>query len=273
MLPATKDYRFVVRGEATFNRPRHQGAYRFWTHVVHREPEHLPPALVANTEYLGERIDYPNDVDEFTFRDTVGAEFNAFVEGGPHFIIQVVPPGSTEAMKGRVDSDDDTTLFSHGTGPFQLTDTGTYKIRVQAPTGLPWAVADTGAYRFMLYRIDHSPEHASATVQVGDTVSNELITPGGDIDEFTLVGTPDDHVVVWFRLAANPIPGGVYMALEVLGPNGELLSRTFTEQARDFVQGAAITIPASGSVRVRVAQFAGVEAATAPYEFYIAASP
>ncbi len=272
-LPGTKDYRFVVRGEATYNRPRHRGAYRFWTHVVRRQPEHLPPALVANAPYLGERIDYPNDVDEFTFQDTVGAEFNAFLESGRHFVIQVVPPGSNEAMKGRVDADDDTALFHHGTGPFQLTDTGTYKIRVQAPTGLPWAVADTGPYRFMLYRIDRRPEHGSATVQVGDTVSNELIEPGGDIDEFTLVGTPDDHLVVWFRLVANPIPEGVYMALEVIGPNGELLGRTFTEQARDFIQGIAITIPATGSLRIRVGQFAGVEAATAPYEFYIANAP
>jgi hypothetical protein len=156
-LPVAQDYRFVVRSEVTVNHQRHLGAYRFWSYIVHREPEHLPPGLVAGFQFVGERIDYPNDVDQFTFQDTIGAEFNAFVESGRQFVIQLVSPLG-ETLLGRVDSDADTALFHHGTGPFQLTSTGTYKIRIQAPIGLPWAVADTGAYRFLLYRIDRRPE-------------------------------------------------------------------------------------------------------------------
>ncbi|HXE83191.1 MAG TPA: hypothetical protein VN513_07665 [Gemmatimonadales bacterium] len=274
-LPKTQDYRFVVRGEATFDRARHLGPYRFWSYIVRPEPEHLSSAIVPNVELVGERIDYPNDVDEFTFQDTVGAEFNAFVESDRHFVIQVLAPGATEPMKGRVDADDDTTLFNHGLGPFQLTSTGTYKIQVKAPTGLPWAVADTGAYRFMLYRINYAPENAAVTVAVNDTISTESISPPGDVDEFMLVGNPGDHLVVWFRLRANPVPYGFYMALEVTDSTGALLGRAMAEQVREYVPGitATVTIPTSGFLRIRVSQFPGADVSSAPYEFYIANAP
>ena len=272
-LRATQDYRFVVRSEATANRPRHLGAYRFWSYVVNREPEHLPSAVVANFQFLGERIDYPNDVDEFTFQDTVGAEYNAFVESGRQFVIQVVSPGSNDPMIGRVDADDDTALFHHGTGPFQLTSTGTYKIRVQAPTGLPWAVADTGAYRFMLYRIDRRPEVRLANVSVGDTVVGESIDPAGDIDEFTLFAPPGDALTSWFRLTGDPIPGVTYMSFQVYDRTTQaLLVQTLAYTTGPFAQGATFVVPASGDVQVRIGRFAG-EASSAPYEFFFGPPP
>ncbi len=63
----------------------------------------------------GKRIDYPNDVDEFTLRDTVGAEFNAFLESSRPFMLLVVAPTNT-TLGARVDHDADTALFHHGTG-------------------------------------------------------------------------------------------------------------------------------------------------------------
>jgi hypothetical protein len=272
-LPATRDYRFVVRSEATANRPRHRGAYRFWSHVVHREPEHLPSAVVANFQFLGERIDYPNDVDEFTFQDTVGAEYNAFVESGRQFVIQIVSPGSNDPMIGRVDADDDTALFHHGTGPFQLASTGTYKIRVQVPTGLPWAVADTGAFRFMLYRIDRRPEVRLANVSLADTVVGESIEPAGDIDEFTLFAPPGDTLASWFRLTGDPIPGVTYMSFQVYDRTTQaLLVQTLAHTTGPFAQGATFVVPASGDVQIRVGRFAG-EASSAPYEFFFGPPP
>jgi len=40
-LPATRDYRFVVRSTTIGSHPRHRGSYRFWSHVIHPAPEHL----------------------------------------------------------------------------------------------------------------------------------------------------------------------------------------------------------------------------------------
>jgi len=158
----------------------------------------------VNTEVRGERIDHPNDVDTFTFQDTVGAEFNAFLESSRPFMLQVLSP-TNSGLAGRVDNDADTALFHHGTGPFQLTASGTHTIRIETGV-LPWLVADTGAYRFILYRIDHRPELVPSAVQVGDTISGEAIQPAGDVDEFTAAATPGERLASWFRLSADPVP-------------------------------------------------------------------
>jgi len=272
ILPAAQDYRFVVRSTSIGSHPRHRGSYRFWSHVIHPAPEHLAAEVLDNVEMRGERIDHPNDVDEFTFQDTVGAEFNAFLESSRPFMLLVVSP-TNSTLGARVDHDADTALFHHGTGPFQLTASGTHTIRVETGA-LPWLVADTGAYRFILYRIDHRPESVPSVVQVGDTISGEAIQPAGDVDEFTVAATPGESLTSWFRLSADPVPHSVYLSFEVLDPStGALLGRILTAAAGDFVQGATFSVPASGAVQIRIGRIPGGEAAAAPYEFFFGPPP
>ena len=178
-----------------------------------------------------ERIDHPNDVDEFTFQDTTGAEFNAFLESARPLLVQVLSP-TNSVLGARIDHNADTALFHHGTGPFQITAAGTHTIRVMAGV-LPWLVADTGAYRLILYRIDHRPERVPSVVQVGDTISGEAIEPAGDIDEFTAAATPGDRLSCWFRLSADPFPQSVYLSFEVLDPStGALWPATYSRRGR-----------------------------------------
>src|SRR2546422_4556203 len=208
-LPATQDYRLVIRSTSVGSHLRHRGPYRFWSHVIHPAPEHVAAAVPVDVEIRGERIDHADDVDEFTFQDTVGAEFNAFLQSSRRFLLAVSSP-SGSGMGGIVDSDADTALFSHGTGPFRLGETGTHVIRVSGTP--PWQVADTGAYRLMLYRIDHRPESVPSAVVVGDTVSGEAIYPPGDIDEVTAYAPPGERLTSRFRLSAPPVPQSVYMS-------------------------------------------------------------
>src|SRR5213594_3765133 len=91
-LSATQDYRFVIRSTSVGTHPRHLGPYRFWSYVIHPAPEHVGSAIPANVEMRAERIDHPNDVDEFTFQDTTGAEFNAFLESARPLLVQVLSP-------------------------------------------------------------------------------------------------------------------------------------------------------------------------------------
>jgi len=271
-LSVSRDYRFVIRSTTIDAHPRHRGLYRVWSYLIHPAPEHVPPALSVNTEVRGERIDHPNDVDTFTFQDTVGAEFNAFLESSRPFMLQVLSP-TNSGLAGRVDNDADTALFHHGTGPFQLTASGTHTIRIETGV-LPWLVADTGAYRFILYRIDHRPELVPSAVQVGDTISGEAIQPAGDVDEFTAAATPGERLASWFRLSADPVPPSAYMSFEVLDPStGELLGRVLTAAAGDFAQGAAFTVPTSGALQIRIGRIPGAEAAAAPYEFFLGPAP
>lgn len=271
-LAATQDYRFVVRSTGIGPYPRHRGSFRFWSHVIHPAPEHIASAVPDNVEIRGERVDHPNDVDEFAFSGAPGDEFNAFLESSRPFLLQVVSP-TNSTFGARVDHDDDTTLFHHGTGPFQLTASGTHTIRVETGV-LPWLVADTGAYRFMLFRIDRQPEEVPATVQVGDTISGEAIQPAGDVDEFTVAAAPGERLTSWFRLSKDPVPPSVYMSFEVFDPaTGALLVRTLTAAAGDFAQGATFSVPAGGAVQVRIGRIPGGEAAAAPFEFFLGPAP
>ncbi len=271
-VSASQDYRFIVRSTSVGAYPRHQGPYRLWSYVIHPAPEHVAAAIPANVEIRDERIDYPNDVDAFTFQDTTGAEFNVFLESSRPFLVQVLSP-TNSVLGARIDHDADTSLFHHGTGPFQITGPGTHTIRV-ATGELPWLVADTGSYRLILYRIDRRPERVPAGVQVGDTISGEAIDPAGDIDEFTGTATPGQSLVAAFRLSADPVPASDYLSFEVLDPaTGALLSRVLSAAAGGFMQGGAFTVPASGTFQVRVGRFAGGEPTTAPYEFFFSSAP
>jgi len=138
---------------------------------------------------------------------------------------------------------------------------------------LPWAVADTGAYRFMLYRINRRPEVRLANVQVGDTVVGESIDPAGDIDEFTLFAPPGDTLTSWFRLTGAPVPGVTYMSFQVYDRITQaLLVQTLAYTTGPFAQGATFVVPPSGDVQIRISRFAG-EASSAPYEFFFGPPP
>jgi len=268
-LSVSRDYRFVIRSTRIDAHPRHRGLYRVWSYLIHPAPEHVSLPLSVDTEVRGERIDHPNDVDEFTFQDTIGAEFTAFVEGSPPMMLSVLSSTNSIIAAGN-DHDRDTTLLHHGTNPFQLTTVGTHTIRVlsDAPN---WLMADTGAYRVILYRIDHRPESLSSVVQVGDTISGEAIYPGGDIDDFTVSATPGEQLTPWFRLSANPVPAFASISFEVFDPAiAAPLSQTSAAATGGFAQGATFTVPAGGSFQVRVGR-GGV--ARAPYEFFLSPPP
>ena len=270
-LPATQDYRFIIRSTTINAHPRHRGPYRFWTHLVQPAPEHVAKAVPVDSEIRGERIDYAGDVDEFTFQDTVGDELNVFLQGSRRFVLEVMSPSGSR-MGGIVNHEADTALFTTGTGPLQVAEAGTHLIRLR---GLdPWRVADTGAYRFKVYRIDRRPEVLAAAVVVGDTLSGESIYPAGDIDEFTASATPGTSLIAGFRLSADPVPPSDYLVFEVLDPaSGGLLSRIMSAAAGGFMQGVAFTVPASGTVQMRITRFPGAEATTAPYEFFLSPAP
>lgn len=268
----TRDYRFTIRGTWIESTPRHVGPYKLWSYVIHPEPEHLQKLIPLGVEIRGERIDYPDDADNFEFTDTVGAEFAAFLEGPRPFMLLVMSSkDTTTSLGGAYDADADTALLHHSFGLFRIADAGAHRIRVVA-SNVNALVADTGAYRFMLYRIDRRPENVAALVQVGDTVSGEASAPIGDIDQFTLNATPGTQLAARFRLTADAIPrSGRSVSLAIVDPGtGESLNEIVASLAGPFQQGGSFFVPASGTVQVRVGYRQGLSAGSAPYEFFVA---
>ena len=217
-LPASHDYLFSVWSVTSNVYPRYRGPYRFWSYPIDRAPEHRPAAMPLAAEVRGETIDRAGDVDEFTFTAAAGAEYNAFVQA-PRPVQLEVAPVSGQALAVVTSSGSDTALFTHTTGRFQVPAAGTYLVRVAGTA--PSQIADTGAYRLFLYPIDRRPEHVSATITAGDTISGEAIDLPGDIDEFTFSGVAGEEFNAFLQ-AQNGSPE-THLQLDVLDGGGTVL--------------------------------------------------
>jgi hypothetical protein len=266
-VSTSQDYRFVIRSGG-IGSVRYRGPYRVWSYLINPAPEHVATPLAPDAVVTGERIDQPNDIDQFTLVDTVGAEFLAFLQASRHFFVQVRAPGGTLIGPGvAMQVDADTTLLHHALGSIRLDSTGTYSVRVFGGFPGEWLMADTGAYRFLMLRLDRRPESAASAVQVGDTVTGEEIYPAGDIDEFTLSATPSAQLKPWFRLTATPVPSYAAVVFEAVDPGtGAVLSQGPVTATGGFTQGTTFTVPASGAVRLR---FGGAGGPRAPFAFTI----
>jgi hypothetical protein len=267
-LQFARDYRLVVRSGNVGATPGHRGAYRVWTYLIDPAPEHAA-ALQKNVVLYSERIDYPNDVDEFTFQDTVGAEFLAFMDSPLRVAMFVLSPTDSFITGRGLTPDADTALLHHGTWLFQLKSAAAHKIRVRGGEPGQWLLADTGAYRLLLYPVDRRPENVPATFQVGDTVRGETIFPAGEIDEFTASATPGAQLQAGMRVTADPQPQFSYVELLVLDEATGTALTHIQIQTTGVFQTASFTAPPSGTLRVRLGQVICCPAGRAPYEFFI----
>lgn len=101
------------------------------------------------------------------------------------------------------------------------------------------------------------------------TVRGEAIIPAGEIDEFTASATPGAQLQAGLRVTANPVPQFNYVELLVLDDaTGTTLAHIPVQTTAAF-QTASFTVPASGSLRVRLGRVICCPAGRAPYEFFI----
>ena len=206
LLPATRWYEFRVSGADGYQ--RYVGLYRFWSYAIDPAPEHIPAEVSVATEVAGEAIDRAGDIDEFTFPTAAGAEYDALLVAPRPFRLTVA--AGTDTAVAAVTASPGAT-HTPATGRFTLRTADSATLRV---SGGP-AIADTGAYRFVLYPIDRRPEHVSATLVPGDTVTGEAVDVPGDIDEFTFSADTGRQFNVFFQ-ALGPSPN-VTERLDLVG--------------------------------------------------------
>ena len=270
-VSVSQDYRLVVR-RGFFRATRHQGEYRVWSYLINRAPERAPVTLPKGVVRADERIDQPNDIDEFTFQDTVGAEYLAFFDARRHFSMFIYSP-TDSFVSGRIGGSTDTTLLHQGTVLFQLQSAGPYKVKVDGGYPGDWLMADTGAYRVLLFPVDRRPENVPATFQVGDTVRGEAIFPAGEIDEFTASATPGAQLMAGMRVTADPQPQFDYVELLVLDDGTGTALAQIAVQTTGAFQTASFTVPPSGTLRVRLGRQICCPPGRAPYEFFLRPAP
>ncbi|MFL5386929.1 MAG: PPC domain-containing protein [Longimicrobiaceae bacterium] len=230
------------------------GGYRVRVDSVGNAPERVPAELPVDAVVEGERLESPADVDDFTFTGAAGELYIAFLQaapGGGALRATVPHPGFSGATLTLVDSHGgDAALETQSTGRFELPASGTYHLKVSA---LPGAAASPGDYRLQLRRVGMGPESRPAALPANDTVAGEAIDYVGDIDEFTLTGTPGDRYNLFFR--AEPASASGTLWLEAASvPTGADVRRAPSNGSQVLLDNAtgSITLPASGSYRVRV---------------------
>ncbi len=214
-LASAGTYRLRVTGELS-STARDVGAYRLFLYRVNRKPETAPQTLALGDSVVGEAIDVPGDVDEFTVvvADTVGVELVGQVDATPE---------AGTAVLVQIRSADDTTLAGlYATtapteaGRVQL-GPGTYTVRVDV-THYADRPTFRGTYRLWLYRFAYTPEQRSDTFAIGDTISQEVIDPWGDVDRFQFYGLAGQHINVALQGQAS---AGQGFQAWISGPGGE----------------------------------------------------
>jgi len=155
-------------------------------------------------------------------------------------------------------SESDTALFTHADR--SIPGTGRRHVRGARAGTAPSQIADTGAYRLFLYPIDRRPEHVSATITPGDTISGEQIDRPGDIDEFTFSGVAGEEFNTFFQ-AENGSPetslqlevvdgaGTVLRTVQSVGTDTSLLRQV---TGRFALQARGPTASASAAPRIRL---------------------
>ena len=204
------------------------GSYRFFLYPVDRRPEHVPAAIAPGDTVVGEAIDMPGDVDEFTFSGAAGEEFNAFLQArtgsaDTYLQLDVVAAGDTR-LGGVASSGTDTSLLRQVTGRFALPTTGTYRLRVSGSRDR--TDPDRGPYRLLLYKVNPRPETAPDTIALGDSVSRESIDVPGDVDEWR-VSVPDSSGVNLVVQRGPDGPEGVLTA-QLLDANGRTVASAYS---------------------------------------------
>ena len=213
-LPADGEYMVRVSGPAAGARARVTGRYRFELYPVDRRPEAGGPATLDGGA-VSSAIERPGDVDEFTFAGTAGQIVMATIRGAAasrgYFMLELLGPDG--AVKASAASTGEYVSYT----TFTLTQTGSHALRI---SGLPRAAGSPsyGGYAAEAYSINPAPEHVPATLQVGQTITGEVIDRPGDIDVFTFRGEAGRVVNVF--LGQPSTNGSVMGTLRPAGQTG-----------------------------------------------------
>jgi hypothetical protein len=228
-------------------------SYRLRARNVDPRPEHTAAEITIGT-VVQDAIDYPADIDEYTLTATTGQQLEIYIQqldsgvtGGVIAVLQQDPKLNFSGG-GATSAPADGDLEAKASGIITVPTTGRYTVSVQQTrtTAIP---AYVGRYRFEVLAIDSMPEHASATLAIGDTVANESIDHVGDVDVFTLAGTPGTEFNL-FLDASGAAPHSV--TAEVVGRYD--LTMYAAPGGPPLLQNASgrFTMPPSGNMTIRV---------------------
>lgn len=271
--PAAGTYRIRVTGAGSTT-PLHTGPYRLFLYRVDRHPESVPQTLALGDSVSSEAIDLPGDIDEFTFTvpDSGGANIQLQIDTAPEtgeWVRATVFPATGDSL-GYIELN--TVDSPGGTGALTLAP-GTYTIRVQATKWDDRPLIRTG-YTLWAYGFHFTPEVATDTFAIGDTVSGEGLDVPGDVDRFHFYGTRGQLVNIALQGMSAASNGKFEMWLINPDPYGNpflfLQSPTAAAALGDH-QTTRLDLPFTGwhTIQIRGSALGSSREETGPYRFTV----
>jgi len=207
-LPSSGQFKIVVYGDDP-GVGGDRGRYRFSLYPIDRRPEHSKDTLALTDSVLGERIEFPGDVDEFhvivpdTTIETLLVQRGADATSGAIRVLLIDSAGHV-LTGASSDSANKYVQNSVVVGP------GTFMVRAEGGEAelQPPGSFVGGSYRLWLVSSGVRPELTPDTIAIGDTISTETLYPLGDVDRYVFHGKKGDHFSLELQGTAPAGPGG-----------------------------------------------------------------
>lgn len=244
---------YVIRARHTFTATT-TIAFRMFLYRIDPAPEHRPATFAPGDTVTGEPLENSADVDEFLLPAQAGAELITYFQGDDSLAVgavglTVLRPDGTD-LASVVNDTGTTDIEARATGRFLIPADGTYRLAVRGGIAYGGPRPSVGGYRFQVLAVNRAPETGPSAVGVGDTTTG-AIEHQGDVDEFTITGTPGQEFNVFFQSL-----GGVLDAVlegEVIPPNGVLAMESSGQDTSLYaVASRTVALPATGAVTLRV---------------------
>ena len=259
MRVAAGTYVVRVDGSQPLDRSILRGPYRLWFYRFGFGPEAVSDTFAIGDTVFGEAIEPWGDADQFHFYGVRDQHVNIMVQGlstpssGAFQFWVTPPPGFSDHGVVMFAPTSTNALQDRQSGRVDLPATGWYTVEVAGYTG---AFSERGPYRFTVQPIDPGPEHVSAALGIGDSVTTEPIDVLGDIDEFTVTGPPGQDVSVVVDGRDGYV--GPFVRVWVLDP---VTFDTLAEQPAQFHRIAGpFRVPPGGQFKIVVGEPRGLSA-------------
>jgi len=259
-LLATGTYRLTLNSGHGGTLLNEVGPYRFSILNVPAGPETAAVNIAVGDSVTTERMDSPEDVDEFVLTGSPAQEVAVFLHAGETqgMVVEVYDTTTGDVIAGTPSY-----VALESTGRFHLPASGVAGVRVYSGGGM-------GSYFLKSVAINRAPENVPSTVVVGDTVEGESIDPRGDIDEFTVTGTQGQSFIAYLQTPqGSQYPGLVLRVVDTASGTvlASVASLNPTPALEDQSTGS-IVLPYSGAYTIRV-EGASDRNGAGPYRFKV----
>ena len=217
--------------------------------VAQPAPEAAATDLALGDTVRVEASAWPVDVDRFILRSPTADTLRLYLHREPADRMWPRTVTITDAATGDL-VPSDAQAWAKPQLPavrLDMAPGATYTVSIQA-TARDWAPGTASPYVLAVERASSAPEGAAAVHAVGDTV-REAIDFLGDIDVFTIRGTPGQRVTLRTEFPVTNF-SPVYSVSVIDPASGNVLSESSGEAYTAHTPPVAF--PASGELRVRV---------------------